>query len=111
MNAPPLQVSMIWNDKDAVIRVQGELDYATAPLLQETLIEALNKNAQNIDLDFCAVTFFDSEGLKVIIRAYKTIQDRGGSLNVLGCNKYVARTFEILGLDKHFGITPGNLEP
>lgn len=84
--------------------VRGEVDFATAPILQRALHEMIDEGNWHITLDFHRVTFLDSEGLKVLIQAYKRLLDIGGTVQVQGCSKFVAKTFEILGVATHFGI-------
>jgi anti-sigma B factor antagonist len=86
------------------MHVRGELDFATAPTLEDALKNVISSGANNITLDFHEVTFLDSEGLKVLLRAYRHLRDHGGSMRVQGCSRFVARTFEILGLESQFGI-------
>lgn len=95
-----------WNNNHPSVRVRGELDFATVPALEEALEQVISSGAENITLDFNGVTFLDSEGLKVLLRVYRHLRDHGGSLQVQGCSRFVAKTFEILGLDSEFGI-PG----
>lgn len=105
MEAAPFEVSLRWEDSHPFVRVRGELDFATAPILRDTLRKLLSEGAEEVTLDFREVTFLDSEGLKVLLQAYRQLHARGGSIKVWGCSRFVARTFEILGVDRRFDIT------
>jgi anti-anti-sigma factor len=47
-------------------RVAGELDIATAPALESTLLHALDSEAASIVLDLERVSFIDSMGLRCV---------------------------------------------
>lgn len=111
MDVPPFEVAISWSDGEPTVHIRGELDFATAPALHEALEEALRGHAQSLVLDFHQVTFLDSEGLKVLLQAYRELRARGGSLTVTGCSQFVAKTFEILGLDRYFDIGGENPAP
>lgn len=104
MDTPPFEVSIHRENSHPIVRVRGEIDFATAPLLQDALQEAIAAGASEIILDFQEVTFFDSEGLKVLLTTYRHLRDKGGSVQVRGCSRFVAKTFEILGVEAHFGV-------
>src|SRR5690349_14160236 len=59
------------NDDETVVRVTGEIDLATAPRLEECLLEL---DGQAITLDLSAVTFMDATGIQVLL----TTQQRKG---------------------------------
>jgi anti-anti-sigma factor len=97
----------VWLEQEKgnpVVHVRGEVDYATVPAFRESLKEAISDFSKQLVLDFREVTFLDSEGLKLLLQVYRGIRDNGGSLKVRGCSHFVARTFEILGMDSRFGI-------
>ena len=104
MEAPHFEVSVNKEGRHPVLHLRGEIDFATAPNLQDALNETLSTDVEYITLDFQNVTFLDSEGLKVLLQAYQELREHGGKLNVQGCNKFVAKTFEILGVQGLFGI-------
>lgn len=104
MEVPPFDVFIDWDNGQPVVHIRGELDYATAPTLQRALKDIIAEGAQNLLLDFHEVTFLDSEGLKVLLQAYRELRNRGGSITVQGCSQFVAKTFEILGLESYFEI-------
>ena len=104
MNVQLFEASLQLEDNQAVIQIRGELDYATAPILQNALNKAIAAGSCDVVLDFNDVTFLDSEGLKILILAHRELSERGGTLSIKGCSRFVAKTFEILGMDVHFGV-------
>ena len=76
-----------------VVRVAGELDLATAPALWAALERALI-DAHQVVVDLSAVTFVDSTGLSVLLRAYQAVGVTG-TLKVRGPNAQARRLFEM----------------
>ena len=50
-----------------VLGARGELDIATAPLLEDAFEVAVGSGADRIVLDLRATTFIDSTGLRVLL--------------------------------------------
>lgn len=91
----------------AVVRVNGELDAATAPLLDEALRRAVAVDGETtrLVLDFSNLAFVDSAGLSVLVSAHKRLQRDGAELVVAAPSAAVRRLFDIAGLDRVLTIT------
>ena len=63
-----LRIDAVERDGLLTLVVQGELDIATSPLLDEALARARASDATSIVVDLLAVSFMDSTGLHVLIR-------------------------------------------
>ena len=87
---------------DGVLRLIGELDMATAPALQRHL----ERGSPVSVLDLREVTFIDSTGLSVLVRANRERQ-RGESLILRSPTDLVCRVLEITGLLDVFLIDRG----
>jgi anti-anti-sigma factor len=59
------------------VRVIGELDLCTAPLLAEALVRELDA-AVELLLDLSEVSFLDSSGLHAIVSAARAARAKGG---------------------------------
>lgn len=59
-------------DERYVLHVSGELDLATAPLLETHLEAAWASATPAVVLDLEGVTFLDSTGVRVILQAHQT---------------------------------------
>jgi anti-anti-sigma factor len=86
---------------DGVVRLIGEIDMATAPTLQRYLELVPSVSV----LDLRAVTFIDSSGLSVLVRAHRErpISEPLTLRSPLGA---VCRVLEITGLIGVFRIDP-----
>lgn len=87
-----------------VARVSGELDYVTAPVLWERCLEALAGSDGFVVLDLSGVSFCDSAGLNVLLRAGRQARVSGADL-VLACvPRHLSRTLVMTGTDQFFRI-------
>jgi anti-sigma B factor antagonist len=94
-------------DDSPVVVATGEIDMATAPMLERELVAAIEASEGAVVLDLCEVTFFDSSGLRAAIVAHRELNDRGRRLS-LACSPegHVWRTFSLAGLDGLLDLHP-----
>jgi anti-sigma B factor antagonist len=81
-----------------VVTATGELDIATAPLVRDRLIAAIDAGKRDVVLDLGPVTFMDSVALAAIIHARKHLGDAGRMAIALARDSYTRLVFEIAGL-------------
>ncbi len=96
----PFDAALDATPTHAAIRVSGELDIATAPLLQAAIDEAQAADVPVI-VDLTATSFCDSTGMSAVLKAHKHQQDRHRAF-VLVCpahNREVTRVLQLLGFD------------
>jgi anti-anti-sigma factor len=87
-----------------VVRGSGELDCVTAPVLRERLLEALAGRDRFVVLDLPGVSFCDSAGLNVLLRAGRQARVSGVEL-VLACvPQHLRRILVIAGADQFFRV-------
>jgi anti-sigma B factor antagonist len=79
--------------------VAGEIDMATAPMLQRELTTAIETGDDLVVLDLIDVTFFDSSGLRAAIIAHRDLKEQGRRLAVVCApDGHVRRTFGLAGV-------------
>jgi anti-anti-sigma factor len=100
----PLEISVEGSGEKRVVFVRGEVDFATAPEFDETVQKLIDEGATSIIFDFENVTFLDSEGLKVLLRAQRRLSQRQGVIRLTHCRRTITRAFEVLGLEERFEI-------
>jgi anti-sigma B factor antagonist len=83
-----------------LITVSGEVDLATSPELDTEIIAAIDSGATSVVIDLTDVSFMDSSGLGVIVRALKRCREAENDLDLVITNERVLKVFGITGLDQ-----------
>ena len=75
--------------------LEGRLDTVTAPELEKALKESLD-GVTLLTLDFSALEYISSAGLRVLLSAQK-LMNRQGEMKVVHVNETVTEIFEVTG--------------
>ncbi|BFU47561.1 STAS domain-containing protein [Krasilnikovia sp. MM14-A1004] len=89
-----------------VLSVGGELDMATAPQLQDQITDLLERGHARLVFDLAEVSFCDSTGLSVFVRAKNSTDDAGGTVRLAAPQRGVLRILEVSGLVEVLGTYP-----
>lgn len=79
-----------------ILKVKGRLDTTTAPQLEQAMGEKL-AGLQKLVLDFSALEYISSAGLRVLLAAHKAMKKQEGAMVVTGANEEVQEVFTITG--------------
>jgi anti-anti-sigma factor len=71
---------------------------ATAPQLQDQISDLLEKGRSRLIFDLADVSFCDSTGLSVFVRAKNSTDDAGGVVRLAAPQRGVLRILEVSGL-------------
>jgi anti-sigma B factor antagonist len=96
-----LDVGRVDHPCGAVLTLGGELDLATAPVLQRWLDPAMGGTA-TVVINLARLRFIDSSGLRLLVQADRRLRDSGGRLVLVRGPRAVHRVFELTRLDSHF---------
>jgi anti-anti-sigma factor len=87
-----------------VVVPKREIDFLTAPLLEEELDRAIVEGDSKVVVDLCDVTFMDSSGAHVLLEASKRLRALGRGFSVICVRGSISRLLEILGLGDAFAL-------
>jgi anti-anti-sigma factor len=93
-----------------VVRVQGEVDAATAPRIGETVNRLLGMR-ERVVLDLRHVDFMDLHGLAVMIRATRRVRSEGGSFAVARPAPCVRRLVDLVHAENEVRVLPDGTDP
>ena len=93
-----LTVSTELHDAVAVITVAGELDMATAPTLLNEVGRLVDAGQTCLIFDLAGVSFCDSTGLSIFVRARNRFAATGGQVRLAAPQRAVRRLLEVSGL-------------
>ena len=81
------------------ITVEGRLDSATAPALEDSM-RTIMDGAKEIIFDFTKLEYISSAGLRILLATQKIMNKTDGKLKVIGINAAVQDIFEATGFDE-----------
>jgi anti-sigma B factor antagonist len=97
------KIDVVPGEHRIVVRVEGELDVATAPALGDVLLQAETAGVAVIAIDLTGVSFIDSTGLRALLEAHArdTRHPNPGRLEIVGGSEQAQKLFKLAGvLDK-----------
>jgi anti-sigma B factor antagonist len=99
----PFSIESVRRDRSLVLIVEGEVDLATAPLLDDELARARATRAETIVIDLLRVSFMDSSGLHVLIK-HAGSREGPQRVQLTKGSPQVQRLFEVAGLLDHLPL-------
>ncbi len=89
-----------------VVSVMGEVDLATAPTLERTLLDVAEDRTGEVIVDLTGCSFLDSRGLTALVAARARLERSNRQLALVLSNASVLKIFQITGFDELFAIYP-----
>ena len=89
-----------------VVRVDGDIDTLTSPLLSNYLADQFESNPQVLVLDLSRVQFLGSAGLAALIVAREEAGRRDVKLRLVSASHAVLRPLAATGLTNEFDVYP-----
>ena len=90
-----MTVTKTFEDKILNVKVEGRLDTATAPALEEELSEVMD-DAEELVFDLEGLEYMSSAGLRILLATQKKMALKGG-MKVVNVNDVIMEIFEITG--------------
>ena len=92
-----LNVEKKLEDGALLIALEGELDTLSSPDFED-MLEPLLAEAQSLTLDFEKLEYISSAGLRVLLAAEQTMEEKGAErVRVVNMNSTVRNIFNITG--------------
>ena len=89
-----------------VVSVMGEVDLATAPALEQTLLGVTEERTGEVIVDLTGCSFLDSRGLTALLATRARLERSNRPLALVMSNPSVLRIFQITQFDELFEIHP-----
>jgi anti-anti-sigma factor len=107
-SSEPLHVDVVAGLDPALVRVHGDLDVESAPILRAALAPLLHRP---VELDLTEVRFIDSSGITALLVHLRHCQLAGGSMTMPHASSLVRRVLQMAGVDDLLTRPPGPQEP
>lgn len=92
------------HDDISIFSLKGRLDSNTSPGLEEKIFDAIQNGSSKMILDFEALDYISSAGLRVINKTTKQLKNSEGQLILCSMQDYIKEVFEITGFDSFLPI-------
>ena len=92
--------------KACLLRIQQDLSGSDDQELKRVFVRMSQNDDINVVVDMRKVGFMDSTVLGTFVWGMKNMREAGGDLRMFGLKDFVARLFEVTGLDNAFKIFP-----
>ena len=80
------------------VRLQGELDALSVPVLSQTVDTLYASSCFRISLDLSDLTFIDSSGLGALVAVWRRCQSEAGRATVVNPSDSVRRLMDMTGI-------------
>ena len=104
MLRPPITAEPSFGPEGPCLRVTGEIDIATGPLLRDALLRFADGAAGAVVADLTGVRFIDSAGIAVLVDVQNRLGYQGRNLELHRVSPEVGRVIELLGLTQRLGV-------
>ncbi|HAO32839.1 MAG TPA: anti-anti-sigma factor [Candidatus Competibacteraceae bacterium] len=105
-----MEISEERHDGIVVVTPKGRIDSNTSASLERKLLALLEPAGRGVVIDFAAVDYISSAGLRVVLVLAKRL--RGGKAALVLCqlNSLIQEVFTMSGFDKVLNIVPTRAE-
>jgi len=87
-----------------IVALRGSLDSKTSPQAQQALDGILAGGSKKLLIDFTALDYISSAGLRVLLGTAKRLSGAGSALRLFGLNETVREVFDISGFSTIFTV-------
>ena len=89
-----------------IMSVNGRVDTATAPVLEQAINKELDNGNRKVLLDFSAVSYISSGGLRVLLATAKKLKNPGDKFGLCSLSPEVMKILKLAGFTSIFSIYP-----
>ncbi|NGX50898.1 MAG: Anti-sigma-B factor antagonist [Chlamydiae bacterium] len=93
-----------------IVRIEGRLDAASAPLLERKLLKLSEEGSKNILLDFSQVNYLSSAGMRLLLSTTKKLKAMSGALHCCSVGEEVMEIIKMAGFERILHIFPTERE-
>jgi len=80
--------------------LSGEIDYAASLEIGPAIARTAGDCGSAVSFDLGDVTLLDSEGIKMLLTAFATVDERDGHARITRCSECAKRTIKLARLDQ-----------
>lgn len=89
-----------------IVSLEGRLDIGNAAQFESSCLEWIGQGKHWLVLDFSALEYISSAGLRSILAATKKAKSQGGGLSLCGLSGLVEEVITVSGFDNILNVYP-----
>ena len=97
---PRVTITVDAHDHGHTVTLSGEMDFANADGLLETMANIPLDGHTSVVLDLTGLTFCDASAVSALVRTHHYVRDAGGRLTVTGASGTPRRVLTLTGVDR-----------
>jgi anti-anti-sigma factor len=102
-------LGIVSNDVPQMLALQGELDLATRPELEQRLWELIEGGTTSLVIDLSECTFIDVVGAGGLVNVAGRLGDRhGGSIRLINLSRQARRLLELIDIGRWVETEPAS---
>jgi anti-sigma B factor antagonist len=105
-----MEITTATREGAIIISVAGRIDTATAPALEQAINKEIEGGNRKVLLNFSAVTYISSGGLRVLLATAKKLKNPGDKYALCALTAEVNKILKLAGFTSIFSIYPSEGE-
>ncbi|MDD1693333.1 MAG: STAS domain-containing protein [Methanoregula sp.] len=105
-----MEITSTGKDAATVMKINGRVDTATAPDLEQHINKEIEQGHRKILLDFSGVSYISSGGLRVLLATAKKLKAPEDKFGICGLSPEVQKILRLAGFTSIFSIYPSEVE-
>ena len=93
-----------------VFALSGRLDSSTSPGVDNKILDAIEGGAHDVILDFSALDYISSAGIRVLVHCHKELEKKQGNIFLAAVPKPIENVLYITGFLPYFKVYDGQAQ-
>lgn len=107
MNSSAFGIRVAEEPGRVLVSLSGEVDYAASLDLTPTIDDIADSCESDLVFDLGDVTLLDSEGIKLLLKAFARMKEKHGQARIVRCSRIADRVIRLVGLDQVLEVRAG----
>ncbi len=87
-----------------LLRAQGHINTQSVASFEAEAFRTISETDSDVVIEASGVTYLSTAGLRVFIRLWKELKEKGRALHICNLKPYINQVFELLGFDRVIAI-------
>lgn len=99
-----MEITTTSKDNATTLSLNGRIDTATAPELEQAINKVIDGGQRKVLLDFAGISYISSGGLRVLLATAKKLKNPGDKFGICALSPEVLKILKLAGFTSIFSI-------